>query len=110
MSLDQYKSVLNTAEKAAGAAGEIIRSNAGCCSKLSEECEIKFSIKDIVTEYDKKAQDVIEEIVRLEHPDHSFLGEEDVAAGGEASAAALQDALSTANGWLWIIDPIDGKT
>lgn len=42
-------------------------------------------------------------------PDHDFLGEEDVPAGKEASAAAL-DAKLTNDGWLWIVDPIDGTT
>lgn len=100
---------LATAEQAARAAGEIIRSNSGCCSEMAEECEIKYSIKDIVTEYDKTAQNAIEKVVRTNHPDHSFLGEEDVEAGGAASEAALLKALeSSSTGWIWICDPIDG--
>ena len=47
-------------------------------------------------------------------PDHDFLGEEDVAPGKEASAAALESKLVTSNdkedSWLWIVDPIDGTT
>lgn len=49
-------------------------------------------------------------------PDHDFLGEEDVPPGKEASAAALEEKLSSsvsdADGgdWLWIVDPIDGTT
>lgn len=42
-------------------------------------------------------------------PDHDFLGEEDVPPGKESSSAAL-DAKLTDNGWLWIVDPIDGTT
>lgn len=42
-------------------------------------------------------------------PDHNFLGEEDVPPGKEASAAALEAKLSK-EGWLWIVDPIDGTT
>jgi len=76
---------------------------------MAEECEIKYSIKDIVTEYDKTAQNAIEKVVRTNHPDHSFLGEEDVEAGGAASEAALLKALeSSSTGWIWICDPIDG--
>jgi hypothetical protein len=52
----------------------------------------------------------IEEIVRANHPDHSFLGEENVDPGGAASEAALLDALgATPSGWLWVSDPIDGE-
>jgi myo-inositol-1(or 4)-monophosphatase len=44
-------------------------------------------------------------------PDHEFLGEEDVPPGKEASAAALNAKIeSTGDGWLWIVDPIDGTT
>jgi myo-inositol-1(or 4)-monophosphatase len=44
-------------------------------------------------------------------PSHDFLGEEDVAPGKEASAAALDAKLSSSTGeWLWIVDPIDGTT
>ena len=42
-------------------------------------------------------------------PDHNFLGEEDVSPGKEASAAAL-DAKLVDDGFLWIVDPIDGTT
>lgn len=42
-------------------------------------------------------------------PDHDFLGEEDVPPGKEASTAALNAKL-TGDGWLWIVDPIDGTT
>ncbi len=47
------------------------------------------------------------------------MGEEDVPPGKEASAQALENKLNeigTAsgsddqNGWLWIVDPIDGTT
>lgn len=53
-------------------------------------------------------------------PLHNFLGEEDVLPGKEASAAALNAKLQAAaavdtdtgddDGWLWIVDPIDGTT
>lgn len=45
-------------------------------------------------------------------PNHDFLGEEDVPPGKEASAAALEAKLAanSSDGWLWIVDPIDGTT
>jgi myo-inositol-1(or 4)-monophosphatase len=109
-SLEECEALLQTAERAARAAGAIIRSNLGCSSASAddeEKCEIKFSIKDVVTKYDKQAQEAIQAIVSTKYPHHTFLGEEDVAAGGEASATALTNALS-ASDYLWICDPIDG--
>ena len=52
---------------------------------------------------------IIKETVLQTFPDHNFLGEEDVPPGKEASAAAL-DAKLADDGFLWIVDPIDGTT
>lgn len=109
ISLEELQSMLKVAEKAARKAGGIISSNEGCCSIDGDECEVKFSIKDVVTEYDNAAQVAIEEIVSGAYPEHSFLGEENVDPGSAASEQALIDALgSTPTGFLWICDPIDG--
>lgn len=57
---------------------------------------------------------IIKETVLESFPSHDFLGEEDVAPGKEASAASLESKLASLelddNGWLWIVDPIDGTT
>jgi len=129
--------LLRTAEEAARAAGGILTANSGCCShfanantddddddysdqqkeqKQTEASEIKYNIKDIVTQYDKEAQTAIEGILRTAYPTHSFLGEEDVAAGAAASEAALLEALQNQRNskgndgqqFMWICDPIDG--
>ncbi len=102
-SLEFCQGLLETAERAARAAGSIISSNLGC---QESDCETKFNIKDVVTEHDKQAQEIVQLIVSEDYPHHSFLGEEDVAAGGAASAAALTKALDAQ--YLWICDPIDG--
>lgn len=109
-SLEDCQSLLKTAEEAARAAGSIILENLGCCSEMDDTCEIKYSIKDVVTQYDKNAQVAIESIVRQAYPNHSFLGEEDVDPGSVASAEALSEALENVSGegYLWICDPIDG--
>jgi myo-inositol-1(or 4)-monophosphatase len=54
----------------------------------------------------------IQATVRATFPHHDFLGEEQVAPGSEASAAALSVKLESAtdDAWLWIVDPIDGTT
>lgn len=109
LTLDDTQELLETAEQAARAAGEIIRSHVGCCSEVEEECEIKYSIKDIVTQYDEQAQDAVESVVLAKYPTHAFLGEEDVDPGAAASQAALEKILADSKSdWLWILDPIDG--
>lgn len=105
-SIPECEALLATAEQAARAAGTIIVSNLGCCSE--QDCEVKYSIKDVVTQYDQQAQVAIHSIVSTAYPTHNFLGEEDVAAGGAASAAALSEALRNSPEYLWICDPIDG--
>jgi len=132
LTLNDLQNLLQTAETAARAAGAILKAHTGCgshasSSSISEDdeptaeteqqqqqsFEIKSSIKDIVTRYDKEAQTALEKIIRAAYPDHSFLGEEDVAAGAAASEAALLQILQRQNnaehsGFLWIADPIDG--
>ena len=56
-----------------------------------------MNIKDVVTKYDKQAQDAIESIIQQQYPNFYFLGEENVAAGGKASEEALKVALQQAN-------------
>lgn len=128
----EREQLLQTAEAAARAAGSIIKENLGCANQLSGgsenereklETTMKFNIKDVVTRYDKQAQATVEEIIRSRYPNHKFLGEENVAAGSEASELALNELLkqttrmlseasSTSykddDGFLWICDPIDG--
>lgn len=103
----ELQDFLRTAEKAARAAGSIIVANSGCCSKStsSEGAEMKYSIKDVVTRYDREAQQAIYSIIRTAYPSHDFLGEEDVAAGSSASENALSDALVKSESTvLWICD------
>ncbi|GAX24566.1 myo-inositol-1(or 4)-monophosphatase [Fistulifera solaris] len=102
------------AQQAAIAAGNIIRSHLGCSSEIgdlkkSTDFTVKTTIKDIVTQYDSQAQHAVEGIIRKAFPEHSFLGEENVAPGASASEQALLDALqNTPTGFVWICDPIDG--
>jgi Inositol monophosphatase family len=118
LTIEDLQELLDTAQEAARAAGKVIVSHLGCCSQSSsasqEECEIKYSIKDIVTQYDQQAQQVVKDIVLAQFPAHRFLGEEDVGAGGAASQAALEAALrgddsdnESRSPFLWICDPID---
>jgi myo-inositol-1(or 4)-monophosphatase len=109
LSKEETTKLLQTAQAAARAAGEIISTNVGCSSLLTENFVIKTNIKDIVTQYDKQAQVAVEDIVGGAFPEHSFLGEEDVDPGASASEAALLKALGgSPSGYIWICDPIDG--
>jgi len=102
--LDQ---VLNVAMDASKKAGEIIIGNAGG----AEVTQCKANSRDLLTLIDPLCEKTIKETVLESFPSHDFLGEEDVAPGKEASAAALESKLSSSSeNWLWIVDPIDGTT
>lgn len=102
--LDQ---VLEVAIDASRKAGEIIIGNAGG----AEVSERKANSRDLLTLIDPLCEKIIKDTVLETFPSHEFLGEEDVAPGKEASAAALEAKLSaSADDWLWIVDPIDGTT
>lgn len=86
--------MLNTAIKAARAAGDIILRNIDRIDTLTISTK---SRNDFVTEVDKRAEAEIINILRHAYPDHSFLGEES-GSGPETSA------------YQWVIDPLDGTT
>jgi myo-inositol-1(or 4)-monophosphatase len=91
---------INTAAKA----GEWIHSKLGDFSTLN----LKYSPHDLVTEVDKGSEIMIRKLIQTHFPEHSFLGEEGVEPGPEASAKALKDMGSAE--FLWIVDPVDGTT
>lgn len=137
--LVECEEILVTLEQASRSAGTIILKNLGCSSENASgsenndrtcaraTAEIKTNIKDVVSKYDKQAQQVIEEIIKARYPNFYFLGEENVAAGAKASGEALTAALqrneqttdsriesdssivtTTDPGFTIIVDPIDG--
>jgi myo-inositol-1(or 4)-monophosphatase len=117
VSLQECQEIMTVAQQAAMAAGKIIHSHLSCSSDIGDndnkdesmDYTVKTTIKDIVTQYDSQAQHAVEDIIRKAFPEHSFLGEEDVAPGAAASEQALLDALQkTPSGFVWICDPIDG--
>ena len=99
----EAEAVLATASKAARAAGELIREKVG-----ADVIKTKAGAKDLLTEVDGHCQETIEAMVMMEHPTHTFLGEESVEPGADASSVALQQVASAE--YLWICDPIDGTT
>jgi myo-inositol-1(or 4)-monophosphatase len=91
MPLD-YDHILNTALDAADKAGRYLRET------FHQRPEIKFKGEiDLVTERDKKSQDIIYSIIKNKFDNHSFLGEEDLVEKRDTDL-------------LWLIDPIDGTT
>lgn len=98
------KSFIAVAINCAAKAGEWIMTKLGNYNSL----DIKFSSHDLVTEVDKGSERLIRNLVLTHFPHHSFLGEEGVEPGPEASARALADIREAE--YLWIVDPIDGTT
>ncbi|KIL37403.1 myo-inositol-1-monophosphatase [Cohnella kolymensis] len=98
------KSFTAVAVNSASKAGEWIKSKLGSVTQLST----KYSMHDLVTEVDKGSERMIRNLIATHFPEHSFLGEEGVEPGPEASVKALQD-MSDAE-YLWIVDPVDGTT
>ncbi|MBW5445655.1 inositol monophosphatase [Cohnella sp. CFH 77786] len=98
------KSFTAVAINCAAKAGEWIKSKSGSFSQLN----LKYSQHDLVTEVDKGCERLIRNLIGTHFPHHSFLGEEGVEPGPEASAKALEEASDAE--YLWIVDPIDGTT
>jgi myo-inositol-1(or 4)-monophosphatase len=98
------KSFTAVAVNSASKAGEWIKSKLGSITQL----DTKYSMHDLVTEVDKGSERMIRNLIATHFPDHSFLGEEGVEPGPEASVKALQQ-VSDAE-YLWIVDPVDGTT
>ena len=88
--------MLNTAVKAARAAGALINRAALDVEKLQVTAK---SHNDFVTEVDQAAEQAIIETLLTAYPGHGILAEE----SGRAHGAKDSD-------YLWIIDPLDGTT
>lgn len=82
---------LAVAERAALAAGDVLKSWAGRFS-VSEKARA-----DLVTEADVASQKVVYDLVHRAFPDHGFVGEEGLSENTEARCR-------------WFIDPLDGTS
>lgn len=85
---------LDTALALAHAAGSLL--NAGAHAR--HPARNKGTVTDLVTQFDKAAEDLIVAGIRSRYPDHRILAEEGGDHGGQAGAPR------------WIIDPLDGTT
>lgn len=82
------------AARAARAAGDLVLSRFG---RLTEGSVRHKSAKDLVTEMDERAQELIVEMLLREFPDHGVFAEEEITRSHDAE-------------YVWVIDPIDGTT
>lgn len=89
---------------AAREAGALIRENAHRVKKVA----FKTSESDLVTDIDKRSEEIIRRHILQSFPDHDILGEEGVEPGPAASSDALAEMRDAEH--LWIVDPIDGTT
>lgn len=85
---------LNTAVKAARAAGQVIVRHADHMDTVKVQ---KKTANDFVTQVDRLAEGEIIRVLRRAYPDHGILAEE---SGSTASSGEF----------TWIIDPLDGTT
>ena len=87
-----YQKILNTALHAASIAGKYLKET------FAQKPEIEYKGKiDLVTERDRKSQEMIYKIIKDEFPHHSVLGEENLNIEKDKDL-------------LWLIDPLDGTT
>jgi myo-inositol-1(or 4)-monophosphatase len=89
---DRMENFLKIAEKAAREAGDFLT------ERFSKRLFIEKKGKvNLVTDADRKAEDLIKKIILSEFPDHCFKAEE----GSESSGNTP---------YLWLVDPLDGTT
>jgi myo-inositol-1(or 4)-monophosphatase len=91
----EYSEFRNVAIAAAREAGAAIRAVAEAGVR-----EIVFKgegKRDLVTEADKRSEQIIIDAIRSRYPDHRILAEEGTSSGGEGA-------------YRWIVDPLDGTT
>ena len=90
MTVSEKKNLLAAAEKAAHAAGDIMRRNRLVSKKINEATQ-----RDIKLELDVRCQRKIESMLSKAHPEIAVLGEEENAGDVESELR-------------WVVDPIDG--
>jgi len=86
--------LLDTALSLASAAGHVLLAGAG----MRHNAEHKAATTDLVTVYDRRAEDLIVAGLRARYPHHRILAEEGGERHGDPAAPC------------WIIDPLDGTT
>jgi myo-inositol-1(or 4)-monophosphatase len=88
------QALLQVAEEAARAAGTVALQGFRTVLDIQSK-----GGTDIVTQYDRAAEEAAISTVRSQFPSHTFLAEESGASGAAAEASP---------GFIWMVDPIDG--
>lgn len=91
---------LTICERAARAAGQVLLDRRGSFSVREK------GPKDIVTDADEAAQEVVRNIVLDAYPEYAFLGEE--ATPGQGIGGETDASRSKHSHFRWIVDPLDG--
>jgi myo-inositol-1(or 4)-monophosphatase len=86
--------MIELATRVAQEAGEFLKKSLGGIRHIERK---KGEVRNLVTEIDKKSEELIISRIREKYPDHDFLGEE------SGSRQVKSD-------YKWIIDPLDGTT
>lgn len=90
---EELQDLLDCALNAAQSAAMVLREGYGTTYGIST----KSNRHDIVTEYDKKSENIIISKIKEKYPHHSFLGEESGYTPSTDSSPIT-----------WVIDPLDG--
>lgn len=93
----EYQAVAAVAVEAARAAGRLLREE-----WLRPRTVSRKGFRDLVTDVDLEAQQLIRRIVRDRFPAHRFLGEEETPDHFEPAPAETDT--------VWIVDPVDGTS
>src|SRR5690625_3944855 len=95
MNIQLRNSIFNQAKEWVEEAGEFIRERIHNPMVV----DTKAHANDLVTEMDKNIEKFFVEKIKDKYPDHLLMGEE-----------GYGDEVTSLEGTIWIIDPIDGTT
>ena len=87
--------MLSIAVEAAREAGKFIKMHSGKMREIQQKADQE---KNLVTEIDRRSEEIIISLIRKHYPQHRILAEESGAGGAGASD------------YRWVIDPLDGTT
>jgi myo-inositol-1(or 4)-monophosphatase len=94
--------LLAAARAATAAAAGIHRAHLG---RVAVDEWTEKGAADFVTHVDRAAEAAIGAAIRSRFPDHLLLAEEAASERGTGSGVTME-----AEGWVWIVDPLDGTT
>lgn len=97
MPRSEFAALLDLATDLARAAGRLALEGRRSAPSAMSTVDPKSSPTDLVTEFDRAAEQLIVERILATRPDDSILGEEGTDVAGSS-------------GYVWAIDPIDGTT